>query len=61
MIDLVGTIVEVGTGEALYVGKLVEVNETEVHLESESGWVVIPIERIAFVRPREEEEWTPTA
>jgi hypothetical protein len=56
MIDLIGTIVEVGTGEALYVGKLVEVNEFELHLESESGWVVVPIERIAFVRFREEED-----
>jgi hypothetical protein len=58
MIDLVGTIVEVGTGEALYVGKLVEVNEQEIHLESESGWIVVPLERVAFVRPREEGDWT---
>jgi hypothetical protein len=58
MTDLIGTIVEVGTGEALYVGKLVEVNEYEIHLESESGWVVVPIERIAFVRPREDEDFT---
>ena len=58
MTDLIGTIVEVGTGEALYVGKLVEVNESEIHLEAESGWIVVPIERIAFVRPREEEDWT---
>lgn len=58
MMDLIGTIVEVGTGEAMYVGKLVEVNEYEIHLESESGWVVVPIERIAFVRPREEGDWS---
>ena len=58
MTDLIGTIVEVGTGEALYVGKLVEVNEYEIHLEAESGWVVVPLYRIAFVRPREEEDWT---
>ncbi|MBI5849154.1 MAG: hypothetical protein HZB31_14615 [Nitrospirae bacterium] len=57
MIDLIGTIVEVGTGEALYVGKLVEMNEYEIHLEAESGWVVVPIERIAFVRPKEEADW----
>ena len=57
MIDLIGTIVEVGTGEALYVGKLVEVNEYEIHLEAESGWVVVPIERIAFVRPKNDEDW----
>jgi len=58
MIDLVGTIVEVGTGEALYVGKLVEVNEYEIHLESESGWVVVPMERVAFVRSKGAEDWT---
>jgi hypothetical protein len=55
MIDLVGTVVEVGTGEAVYVGKLVEINEYEVHLESESGWVVIPMDRIAFVRKKRED------
>lgn len=57
MIDLIGTIVEVGTVEALYVGRLVEVNEYEIHVEAESGWIVVPIERIAFIRPKEEEDW----
>lgn len=57
MIDLIGTVVEVGTGEALYVGKLIEVNDYELHLETESGWIVVPVERIAYVRPREQEEW----
>ena len=53
MIDLVGTVVEVGTVETVYEGKLIEINEYEVHLESESGWVVIPMDRIAFVRKKE--------
>ena len=53
MIDLIGKIVEVGTVETLYVGKLIEINENEVHLETESGWLVIPNERIAFVREKE--------
>lgn len=53
MIDLIGKIVEVGTVETLYIGKLIEINENEVHLETESGWLVIPIERVAFVREKE--------
>lgn len=53
VIDLIGKIVEVGTAETLYLGKLVEINENEVHLESEAGWLVIPIERVAFVREKE--------
>lgn len=53
MTDLIGKIVEVGTVETLYTGKLIEINENEVHLETDSGWLVIPIERIAFVREKE--------
>lgn len=50
MIDLIGKIVEVGTPETTYMGKLVEVNEEEVYLETESGWIVVPIERITYIR-----------
>ncbi|MEW6162540.1 MAG: hypothetical protein AB1606_04420 [Nitrospirota bacterium] len=52
MIDLVGKIVEVETGEMTYTGKLIEVGEDEVQLESESGWITIPVEMIAFVREK---------
>ncbi|MBI5640736.1 MAG: hypothetical protein HZA17_09945 [Nitrospirae bacterium] len=55
MIELVGKIVEVGTVEAVYVGKLIEVNEDEVHLEAESGWIVIPVDRVAYIREQIEE------
>ena len=55
MLDLIGKIVEVGTVETLYYGKLIEINEDEVHLETESGWLVISIERVAFVREKEED------
>jgi hypothetical protein len=54
MIDLVGKIVEVVTEEIIYTGKLIEIGEDEVHLESESGWIVIPIDRIAIVREKED-------
>lgn len=53
MIDLIGKIVEVGTVETLYVGKLIEINENEIHLETESGWLVVPVDRVAFVREKE--------
>lgn len=55
MIDLIGKLVEVGTGETLYVGTLVEINEDEVYIETESGWIVVPIERVAFVREKDAE------
>ncbi len=55
MIDLIGKIVEVGTGDSVYTGTLVEVNEEEVHLESELGWIVVPVDKVAFIREKENE------
>ena len=52
MIDLVGKIVEVETVDVIYTGKLVEVGEKEVHLKAETGWLAIPIEKIAFIREK---------
>jgi len=52
MVNLVGKIVEVETGDMTYIGRLVEVGEDEVQIESVSGWVVIPIERIASIREK---------
>lgn len=54
MIDLVGKIVEVETQETTYTGKLIEIGKDEVHLESESGWVVIPVDRIAIIREKKD-------
>lgn len=53
--DLIGKIVEVGTGETVYTGKLVEINEEEVYLESELGWVVVPVQKVAFIREKDSE------
>jgi hypothetical protein len=53
MDDLIGKIVVVETPETTYTGKLVEMGEEEVHLESELGWIVIPVERIASIREKE--------
>lgn len=55
MMDLIGKIVEVGTVETTYRGKLIEVNEDEVYLEADTGWVVVPLERVAFIREPEDE------
>lgn len=53
MIELIGKQVEVGTVEAIYHGKLVEINENEVFLEAENGWLVIPVDRIGYIRKAE--------
>jgi ribosome maturation factor RimP len=49
MHELVGKMVEVNTTEMIYRGKLVEVGETEVYLQSDYGWITIPIDKIADV------------
>ncbi len=54
MRELIEKYVEVGANDIIYSGKLVEIGETEVHLESESGWIVIPVDQIAFIRKKGE-------
>jgi len=54
VVDLIGKMVIVETHETTYTGKLVEIGEEEVHLESEMGWVVIPVDRIASISEKEE-------
>ena len=50
MIDLTGKIVIVEAEDGItYTGKLVEIGEEEVQLESEMGWVVITNDRIANI------------
>jgi hypothetical protein len=53
MIELLGKQVEVIANGISYTGRFVEISEEEVHLESESGWVVIPVERVAVIREAE--------
>ncbi|HZV45712.1 MAG TPA: hypothetical protein VFG06_00010 [Thermodesulfovibrionales bacterium] len=54
MIDLIGKLVIVETAETMYTGRLIEVGEEEVHLESEMGWVVIPMQRVTSIREKED-------
>lgn len=53
MLDLIGKLVTVETPETVYAGRLVEIGETEVYLESEMGWMVIPTERVISVREKD--------
>lgn len=55
MMELIGKRVEVGTPEMIYLGKLVEVNDEEVYLESEAGWIVVPVNHVAYIREASEE------
>lgn len=50
MIELVGKEVVVETTETAYSGRLIEIGETEVHLQAKQGWIVIPVEKIISIR-----------
>jgi hypothetical protein len=53
VIDLIGKFVIVETAETMYAGKLIEIGEEEVHLETEMGWVVIPADRITAIQEKD--------
>ncbi|MDA8079672.1 MAG: hypothetical protein M0Z79_12135 [Nitrospiraceae bacterium] len=53
--ELIGKIVELGTPEMIYFGRLVEVNEEEVYLDSYSGWIVVPVDKVAYIREKDED------
>jgi len=36
-----------------YKGRLVEIGESEVHLEGETGWIVVSVENISSIREAE--------
>ncbi|UCD34074.1 MAG: hypothetical protein JSU90_07165 [Nitrospiraceae bacterium] len=49
MENLTGKKVEVRTAETVYRGVLIEMGEREVHLRSDTGWIVIPLEKIVDI------------
>lgn len=51
---LLGKVVEVTANNITYSGRLVEIGETEINLESDLGWIVIPIEQVASVQEKED-------
>ncbi|MCK5506105.1 MAG: hypothetical protein ABFR82_02720 [Nitrospirota bacterium] len=50
MHDLIGKEVEVRTAEISYKGTLVEIGETEIHLRAETGWIVVPVEKVVDIQ-----------
>ncbi len=52
MIDLIGKNVEIDTVDIIYTGKLIEIGEDEVYVESATGCVIIPCEKIACIREK---------
>jgi hypothetical protein len=54
MDNLIGKLVVVETQETTYTGKLIEIGEDDVNLETEMGWIVIPMERVALIREKED-------
>ncbi|NCO82828.1 MAG: hypothetical protein GW872_00550 [Nitrospirae bacterium] len=54
MQDLIGKEVEVLALETTYKGKLIEIGETEVYLQAESGWIMIPVEKIISITEKED-------
>ncbi len=54
MQELIGKEVRVKTGEIEYRGVLVEIGETDIHLEAETGWIVIPVGNVAGIEAVEE-------
>ncbi|RJQ20598.1 MAG: hypothetical protein C4560_04715 [Nitrospiraceae bacterium] len=49
MQELIGKEVNVYTSETVYRGILIEIGESEIYLQSESGWIVIPVEKVADI------------
>lgn len=50
MQELTGKEVEVTTFDTVYRGILIEVGQIDVHLQSESGWIVIPVGKIVDIK-----------
>jgi hypothetical protein len=54
MQNLVGKTVVVDTFETTYTGTLVELGDQEVYLQSDTGWMVIPIDRVTNIKEKED-------
>ncbi|KAF0144158.1 MAG: hypothetical protein FD156_2097 [Nitrospirae bacterium] len=54
MQHLIGKIVEVISTETTYTGKLIEIGEKDVYIESEAGWIVIPVENVVSITEKED-------
>lgn len=50
MHELTGKEVEVITADMTYRGILVEIGEQDIHLQTENGWIVVPLEKVMDIR-----------
>lgn len=50
MNELIGKRVEVRTFETVYRGVLIEIGETEIHLQSEAGWIIVPVDKVVEIK-----------
>jgi hypothetical protein len=50
MHELIGKEVEVMTADISYKGTLVEIGEEEIHLRAETGWIVVPVEKVVDIK-----------
>ncbi len=48
--ELIGKEVEVNTVEIMYRGILIEVGESEIQLQSESGCIIVPVEKVIDIK-----------
>jgi len=52
LVELIGKEVEVVADGLLYRGRLIEVSETEVFLQSELGWIQLQVELVTEIKPK---------
>jgi hypothetical protein len=50
MQHLTGRQVIVYTLDTTYKGKLIEMSDQELYLQTEEGWIVVPVDRIADIK-----------
>lgn len=50
MHELINKSVEVVTGDTVYRGILIEIGADQICIQSETGWIEIPLEKILDVR-----------
>ncbi len=46
VLKLIGKDIEVIANGIIYRGRLIEVTETEVSLQTEGGWITIPMDKV---------------
>ncbi len=50
MQELLGKEVDVTTFETVYRGVLIEIGLHDVHIQSETGWIVVPVDKIVDIK-----------